>query len=519
LAEILHQIATDRHLGLPSLLKWLGEQCRPDAQRLEEHQLRLESDALAVRIVTIHKSKGLEYPVVFCPFAWESATLRNDRKILFHDPAARGRLTLDLGSDQRPLHTRLAQHELLAENLRLLYVALTRAKKRCYLAWGRINTAETSAPAYLLHCPEAAEAADIVNTLKTQMSKKTDGELLSDLRRLAARSSAAIELDVLPKRPFCAYRPPSAPSQTLTCREFKGTIDRDWKLSSYSAWIARMSTEPELPLIDEPPSAAAMPAAFEPPGPPGSTPGTDYRDIRCFPKGSRAGIFFHDVLEQLDFSLPADTGLIDRKLREYGFDPGWGATVARTVDEIVRLTLTGDGSPMRLCEITTQKRINEMEFYFPLNTTDPQRLRDGFRGCLHGFDAVAADSAMQRLSFSRVRGFFKGYIDLVFEHGGRFYLVDWKSNFLGERLEDYRRENLTGAMLSHFYHLQYHLYTLAANRFLGRRVPDYRYEKDFGGVFYIFIRGVSAESEDRCGVFYDRPAPECIATLERRLIP
>jgi exodeoxyribonuclease V beta subunit len=518
LVEILHRVSTERHLGLSGLLKWLGDQRRPDAQRLEEHQLRLESDALAVRIVTIHKSKGLEYPVVFCPFAWESSALRSDRKILFHAAGVDRRLTLDLGSEHRSDHTCLAQAELLAENLRLLYVALTRAKRRCYLAWGRINTAETSALAYLLHGAETAGAADVVQALKQQMASKSDGDLLADLQQLAAGSQGTIALDELPIRSYCESGPPPATADRLTCREFNGAIDRAWRVSSYSFLISRSLTEPEPPVIDEAASEPAGPATFAAGLQAQKPAGEEFRDIRHFPKGTRAGIFFHDLLEQVDFTAPGDSGLIERKLREYGFDAGWRDTVARTVTEIVGLVLPGDDPRLRLAGVTPNRRVNEMEFYLPLKTIDPTRLRDMFGACLQNVAAPDGVPALERLSFSTHRGFFKGYIDLLFEHGGRFYLVDWKSNYLGDRLGDYEREKLPPAMVSHFYHLQYPLYTLAADRFLRRRVPGYRYADHFGGVFYIFIRGVRAASGNRYGVYYDLPDPACIAALERGLI-
>ena len=154
LAEILHRASVERGLTPSGLLKWLHHQRDPATADREEEQLRLESDSRAVKIVTLHKSKGLEYPVVFCPFAWGGSILR-DGEVLVRDPACpyEGRYLLDLGSGDLDLHKRQAQLDLLAENVRLLYVALTRARQRCYLVWGRIHLSDTSAPAYLFHAP------------------------------------------------------------------------------------------------------------------------------------------------------------------------------------------------------------------------------------------------------------------------------------------------------------------------------------------------------------------------------
>ena len=195
IGELLHQAAGENNLGMTGLLKWLAEQRDPSTPRLEEHQLRLESDEAAVKIVTIHKSKGLEYRVVFCPFAWSGSSARG-REVFFHDPAADRRLTLDLGGDDFALSRRYAEAETLSENLRLLYVALTRAKERCYLVWGRINTSETSALAYLFHFRDAGDSADpdIVARMKRALKTKSDDDLLQDLETLVARSQATIDV-------------------------------------------------------------------------------------------------------------------------------------------------------------------------------------------------------------------------------------------------------------------------------------------------------------------------------------
>ncbi|MCK5193831.1 MAG: hypothetical protein KAQ71_08480, partial [Desulfobulbaceae bacterium] len=149
LAEILHKESVEKKTGITGLLKWLSEQRNNPTLESETHQLRLESDEHAVKIITIHKSKGLEFPIVFCPFSWEGSIIK-DQEIVFHDSDNK-EFTLDLGSSEKSIHLAIAQNELLAENMRLLYVALTRAIKRCYLVWGRFNTAETSAMAYLFH--------------------------------------------------------------------------------------------------------------------------------------------------------------------------------------------------------------------------------------------------------------------------------------------------------------------------------------------------------------------------------
>ena len=196
LAEILHQESFERKLGIAGLLKWLSEQRDVEMAESETHQLRLESDDHAVKIITIHKSKGLEFPVVFCPFAWEGSLIKGP-EILFHDTDKNETLTLDLGSINFGAHLAIAQNERLAENLRLLYVALTRAIDKCYLVWGRFNTAETSAIAYLLHYkakPEDILNKNLITSLREDVLEKSDEDLIEDLKQLSAKSEGSIRI-------------------------------------------------------------------------------------------------------------------------------------------------------------------------------------------------------------------------------------------------------------------------------------------------------------------------------------
>jgi exodeoxyribonuclease V beta subunit len=161
--EVIHQAAHERGLGIEGLITWFGERVS-GGEEADEYQIRLETDEKMVKIVTVHVSKGLEYPVVFCPFMW-GGIRGNDEVITFHDDF---NMVKDFGSPAYELHRGLAQKESLAESLRLLYVALTRAKFRCYLLGGKvvgrkgINEPETSALAYLLHASDVVKGSDEV---------------------------------------------------------------------------------------------------------------------------------------------------------------------------------------------------------------------------------------------------------------------------------------------------------------------------------------------------------------------
>ena len=319
LSELLHQAAAAGNLGPPGLARWLARQRDPSSPGRDEHPLRLESDAEAVQIVTIHKSKGLQYPVVFCPYAWSSSEV-NAEDVVFHDPEAEHALTVAISPGPDSSAWVCAERELLSENLRLLYVALTRAKQRCYLAWGRINSSESSALAYLLH-GSGLDAGDgvggVAALLRERVKAKSDADVRADLTGLARRSDGAIEVLPLPDS-TAGPESPSLPRATerLRCRTFTGTVDRSWRTGSYS-FLVSGSHDPDA--VDREPGL--LPVAARP------KPRPDLAHILDFPAGSRAGSFFHAVLEAVDFGRweqPSTERIIAEKLRAFGFDPRVG---------------------------------------------------------------------------------------------------------------------------------------------------------------------------------------------------
>ena len=224
LAEILHQASMVGKRGVSELLSWFRKQRDPNHERLDEHQLRLESDENAVKVITVHKSKGLEYPIVFCPFTWEASKLKkNDDLFSFHNDKDSMTLTLDVGSKNSE-SIQKAEREILSENLRLLYVALTRAKNLCYLTWGRFKGAESSAPGVLFHSDK-------------KFGNHDDGDILSDLSLLLKRKDSGIQIEDMPNetgRPFVAE---TGETISLECRKFRSKIGRGWRFSSFSSLI------------------------------------------------------------------------------------------------------------------------------------------------------------------------------------------------------------------------------------------------------------------------------------------
>ncbi len=515
LSEILHKVSVEKKPGLTGLVRWLSEQREASRERLEEHLLRLESDDDAVKIVTIHKSKGLEFPVVFCPFNWGGSEV-SDKEIIFHDESNERNLVLDLGRNEKSLSA--ARKELLSENIRLLYVALTRAKKRCYLVWGRINSAETSAMAYIFHYARNNEHfadEDIVTALKGYFNGRKNSELLDDLKMLEKRAEGAIDVSVLPSSVDGQYDFYEGDMEQLFSRNFTGKIYDAFKISSYSSLAAGGPASHDIRDID-----AGTGFAFK--DYPEQNQQSGMPDIFSFPRGARAGIFFHDLFEQIDFSYPgagAREEIVAGKLREYGFEAIWKTTVCDMINRILDAPLYAKAMTIKLSGVDKASRVNEMEFYFPLKMIAPVTIKKVFRD--YGKVVVNDDHPawIENLAFSPSKGFMKGYMDMVFCHEGRFFLVDWKSNYLGNSLTHYGESNINEVMERESYILQYHLYVLALHQYLRLKTSGYNYEDSFGGVFYIFMRGVDDPKTRRTGIFYDLPDISLINGLGEALIP
>ncbi len=487
LGELLAVAAGERS-GFEALLRWLDERiAEPDGED-EEQQLRLESDESLVQVVTVHASKGLEYPLVFLPFPWSAKPfkpkdpLEYTNPFLFHTEGDYA-LCADLGSDEREAHARLAERERLAEDLRLLYVALTRARHRVYLSWGAVAGAGESALAWLLHGERGMDGRD-------------EDALRADLLGFD-EAGAGLELRDLPTAP--AARPPSREPGAQHARPFAGRIDGGWRVTSYSGLVAGHGERAELPDYD----AVALDEAAPP------APARLQRDAFAFPRGAQAGLFLHALLERLDFPQAHGETLsqaVRDGLRLHGFDPDWRPAIEALITRVLDTPL--DDAGLRLRDLERTDRRDELAFYYPLARLEPGAL-----------DALLARRGPleldgEGLHFSPLRGMMKGFIDLTFRRDGRYYLADYKSNHLGDSAEDYGQERVTDAMREHRYELQYLIYCVALHRHLRTRLPDYDYERDFGGVFYLFLRGMRPDAGPRLGVYRDRPEPELIEALD-----
>ncbi|CDH46751.1 exodeoxyribonuclease V subunit beta [Candidatus Contendibacter odensensis] len=508
LAELLH-VASRTHPGMAGLLKWLGDHRRTPAKNDEEQQLRLESDENLVRIVTVHKSKGLEYSVVFCPFVWDGKLHVGDKEetLLYHDPAHPGRTILAVGLDEADPARHYARREEMAENLRLFYVALTRAKQRCYLVWGKIKDADSAPAAWLLHRPTVKDSShDWLQATQERFKKMETPAIRNELRERLTAAGATVAIAPLPREPGRRYQPPNVTEPELKARSFAGLLPESWRVGSFTALTAGHSVEtPDYDMSVGVPAVEAESAAAL----------SSRRDIFTFPRGARSGVCLHALFERLDFTQHDREqleALVSRTLTGHGLDAAaWTPTIADLVERVLATPLNESG--LTLASVTPERRLNELEFTYPL----AQLRADSLRRVLerHGLTAEPFREMIEKLEFNPLRGYMKGFMDLVFEAEGRFYLVDYKSNWLGAELAAYRRASLDEAMARDSYVLQYLIYTVALHRYLRLRVLDYDYERHFGGVFYLFLRGMNPESGPDCGVYQNRPSLALVKELDR----
>jgi exodeoxyribonuclease V beta subunit len=435
--------------------------------------------------------------------------------LVFHDASEGLGKILDLNPDPAPENRLQAWKEELAETIRLLYVALTRAKKRCYLVWGRINGAQTSPMLHLFH---GNRDSGFEKSPAELLNQKTDEDLLKDLQNLAESSQESIEILPLPcseKEVLIPIRP--APIKPLL-RTFTGNISTEWKITSYSSLVSE-GIESEGALE---PDSISLPSDIEKDQEkePFSSDPLSF-DIFSFPKGSRSGIFFHKLFETLDYGiLPHNqSDEISELINAHGIDMKWKETVIRTAKRILYAPLNGVFGEILLSKIPRSNRIHEMEFYFPLNRITPVLLKSVFAKFHTPLPEGDVSTRIGNLIFSPREGFMKGYMDLVFFHKGRAYLLDWKSNYLGAEIESYGKKQLDQAMKHSYYFLQYYIYTLAVSRYLKLRNPAFNYKTDFGGIFYLFIRGIHPEIEKYAGIYYALPDLADLKALETTLIP
>lgn len=490
LLELLQQAST-RYRQPRQLVRYLFDQITV-ASKKQESELRLESDANLIKIVTQHGSKGLEYPVVFIPYATK-----------FSDPTRFGNQPQDIHlyhDDDNTLVRQLGQandgvkkafDEGLAESIRLLYVAVTRAVSRCYICATPFDKAHQS-------------------SLGLAVGAEDESQLFTKLLELANSQPDAISFNEVAdietlenndKRLQAHQTPDQSKNEsqlTSTPAVFNQAIENDWQLSSFSSLTKNVHTKRDplvkLHLDDEDSEVEAQSIAAD--------------DIRfTLRKGAKTGNFLHDILERLDFVNPNYASACKHPLFSYGELPApYGEQdlyeflaallhaplprILATLTESNTTTESGtrettEEDTFSLSTLSYKQTLREVEFYFPIEGVDTQALSQLLAE--HRGSSASIELPEKR----QLKGMMHGFIDLVFEHEGKYYVADYKSTYLGDDISDYSETNITKDIAAHHYDLQYLIYCVALHRFLLQKSKDYDPSLHFGGVYYLYLRGMT----------------------------
>ncbi|HET6547932.1 MAG TPA: UvrD-helicase domain-containing protein [Solirubrobacter sp.] len=540
--QLLHAAARAEHFGTAALTSWLRRRADPEQDKGdEEDSRRLESDAEAVQVLTIHRSKGLEFPIVYFPYLWEPGFIPRGVPIAYHDPRAGDERVLDvgLGGYGWDDHRRRFVVEQRGEDLRLAYVALTRAQHQAVVWWAGSFDSRDSALGRLLFA-----RADDGTVAPSGTSTPTDDAAIARFEALAGEAPGCISVERSIAGPARRWVSSRAGAEPLSVSEFERELDRGWRRTSYSditagAHEARVASEPEEPVVvDEPEPDVFTSWELEPASSPGVASGapgpaapetTPPLPLGAIPGGTAFGTFVHTVLEATDFAAPD----LDLELTSKV-----GAAVARRPVEIgsreavvagLRTAIETPLGPLvdglRLRDVARGDRLDELVFELPLAGGDEPvgRLTPGAIGAvlrehLHADDPLAgyADRLDDPELRSSVRGYLTGSIDLVVRTGGAFAVVDYKTNWLGGpgeelTLDHYRPHALAAEMQRAHYGLQALLYTAALHRYLRWRVRSYDPDRHLAGVLYLFVRGMVGTPD--AGVFAWRPPAALVVAL------
>ncbi|MCX8565375.1 MAG: DNA helicase/exodeoxyribonuclease V, beta subunit [Glomeribacter sp. 1016415] len=516
LAELAQAYAA-KQPGIEPVLRWLAIQ-RAERGGGDEAQLRLESDRDLVQIVTVHKAKGLEYAVVFCPFLHDGATRTAPSGALpgvceYHDE--QGHAVIHYGAEQADAERakEAARYEQAAERVRLIYVALTRAIYRCYLVAGSYlsgpQRSTKQARQSMLNWLVAGAGYDFSSWLA---KTPTDEEIFAGWHALAKpplelapivleaihpqalMQRELITIESLPRPTQPLQAPLPLKQQALLCaRVGHRSLLASWRFASFSSLFSRADSAAPIESSD---TSLAYQAD----------------DILHFPRGIAAGEYLHRLFELTDFTQPASwPAAVDRVLQERPLPTGGEPAVLRSMltGLLSNLANTELTPGLKLIMVNPKRVFRELEFTFSADALDLSAVRELLKK--HGYLDVTFEA-------KALAGYIKGAIDFVFEHAGQFWIVDWKSNYLGATPAHYNQASLHAAMSVHGYHLQALLYTLAVHRYLRIKQPAYDYATHYGGYAYLFVRGVRPDWQTEgqaAGVHHHKPPLEVIDALDR----
>jgi exodeoxyribonuclease V beta subunit len=536
--ELLHAAATTEQMGATALTAWLRQRVLEATtdNNDEERSRRLESDAEAVQVLTMHRSKGLEFPVVYYPDLWEPSWIPRENKspVTFHDAA--GVRTIDVGLEGPQWERHLQQHidEQRGEDLRLAYVALTRAKHQAVVWWAGSFDSRNSALSRLLFARDPAG-----NVAPAGSVVPSDDAAAARFRELGAAAAGCVSVAPAELGPTVSWPGDVVATSDLSVSSFGRELDPWWRRTSFSditagTYEARVASEPEEAVVDD---------ESAPHAPPVEDPGADALRavpslLAAMPVGVEVGTLVHRVFEATDFAaedldleLVSQVGAAQARRRvELGDLPRAVAGLRAALETPLGRMAGG----IALRDVARADRLDELGFELPLAGGDEPggpvltlaAIAEALRSHADPGDPLAgyAERLLDPRLRSQVRGYLAGSIDLVLRlPGERFAVVDYKTNWLalpGEELTawHHRPAALAAEMTHSHYGLQALLYTVALHRYLRWRLREYSPERHLAGVLYLFIRGMTGPQTPvvdgvPCGVFTWQPSSALVEAL------
>ena len=482
IAEILHKLERKAKLTPDELVVWL-QRTQDDSN--EEYQLRVESDDNAVQISTIFKAKGLQYNIIFAPFlSFFPRSYKNGQVVSFkkQTPAKDDKVETQkeyvftmkytgLEDTDKPLKPKQDEQE----NRRLIYVALTRAVYKCYISLtpktrkarnGNETVVESSLSAILSHFKGGCDLIEEIDLGQPETETQDQEEKLKKWEPMVQEGAPGFT----PRHPDLTTDDMKAPLQVhsfsaLNKKHFYAPFEKEELKEAYEHFI--------------------------------------FQELG---RGANVGTALHSIFERLDFSNQgswaqtlADSAKYYPNILKEEWKDHFHILLGHTMNTIISL----DREAFKLSQITSPKKLPELQFNFSVN----QANKEVINGYL-GEDAhLGGDAGLE--------GLMTGFVDLLFEHNGRYYILDWKSNHLGNSLEYYNQKGLEEAMTANNYHLQYMIYTVAVKRWLESKIDGFDYDQHFGGVIYLFLRGVRQDSTT--GIFKTVPERKKIEELDKAL--
>ena len=538
IAQLLHEAGVSEGLGPTAMATWLGRRIH-DAERdaeNEERARRLESDAEAVQVITIHRSKGLEFPIVYCPFVWDGRPYKSDVPV-FHDPANANRRAIDVGHEGNSfaVHQKMELEEGRGEDLRLLYVALTRARHQAVLWWAGASDSQHSPLARLLfdRGPDGVVPPYGATT-------RTDAAVVAAAGALGSR--VAVERVAPPSA--ARWQPDTGDPPPLAAARFGRALDTEWRRASYSSITRALHDQPAIGSELEPgleltsdEEVVMVPVQSGTVDQAEATVQSLSLGLAGMPGGALVGTVVHSVLEGTAFDAPdlaaEVAGALGHEMAWHRVDLGSTDAVVSGLCAAIECPLGALVDDVRLRDVPRRDRLDELTFEIPLvGGEDPAAtLRLGaVAGLLE--EHLPADDPVARYAERLrdpalggvLRGYLTGSLDLVFRlPGDRFVLADYKTNRLAGPDETltawhYRPEALQAEMVAAHYPLQALLYAVALHRYLRWRLPGYEPDRHLAGVLYLFVRGMSTAEpvrfgEQPCGVWSWRPPAALVESL------